>query len=131
MLIFILYCFILYNTTKYFTKGNRNSAIVISVIICLILGTLSCVGYGALGDVTIIKMQFLDFFDYISNNVLMPIAALLTSIFVGYVLKPKAIIDEVKISSKFRLEKLFVVIIKYVAPVMLIIILLTSLGIIK
>ena len=61
----------------------------------------------------------------------MPIAALLTSIFVGYVLKPKAIIDEVKISSKFRLEKLFVVIIKYVAPVMLIIILLTSLGIIK
>ena len=114
-----------------FTKGNRNSAIVISVVICLILGTLSCVGYGALGDVTIIKMQFLDFFDYISNNVLMPIAALLTSVFVGYVLKPKAIIDEVKISSKFRLENLFVVIIKYVAPVMLIIILLTSLGIIK
>ena len=77
------------------------------------------------------KMQFLDLFDYVSNNVLMPITAFFTCIFVGYVIKPKAIIDEVKISSKFKLENLFVVVMKYIAPVILVIVFLTSIGIIK
>lgn len=114
-----------------FTKGNRNNAIIISVVICLALGTLSCLGYGTLANVTFFKMQFLDLFDYISNNVLMPITAFFTCIFVGYIIKPKAIIDEVKISSKFKAENLFVVVMKYVAPVILVIVFLTSIGIIK
>ena len=47
--------------------------------------------------------QLLDFFDFLSNTVLMPIVALLTCIFIGYVVKPQVIIDEVKLSSKFRM----------------------------
>ena len=58
------------------------------------LGLLSCFGYGFMGNIKIIGMQFLDFFDFISNSVLMPIVAFLTCIFVGYVIKPKAVIEE-------------------------------------
>ena len=65
----------------------------------------------------------LDFFDFISNSVIMPIVALLTCIFVGWIIKPKAIVDEVKISSEFKVEKAWIVIIKYVAPVLVVVIL--------
>ena len=65
----------------------------------------------------------LDFFDFISNSVIMPIVALLTCIFVGWIIKPKAIVDEVKISSEFKVEKAWTVIIKYVAPVLVVVIL--------
>ena len=69
------------------------------------------------------------------NSVLMPIVALLTCIFVGYVIKPKALIEEVELSAPFRWKKLFTVIIKYVAPVCIVLILISSildvLGIVK
>ena len=71
-------------------------------------------------------MDFLTFFDFISNNVIMPIVALLTSILVGYIIKPKVIIEEIESSSKFKGKKLFSVVIKYIAPVCLFIILITS-----
>ena len=56
----------------------------------------------------------------------MPIVALLTCIFVGYVIKPKAIIEEVELSAKFRRKKLFEVFIKYIAPVIVAAILICS-----
>ena len=72
-------------------------------------------------------MQFLDFFDFISNSVIMPIVALITCIFIGYVIKPKAVIEEVEYgNTKFSMKKLFVVVIKYIAPVCILIILASS-----
>ena len=67
--------------------------------------------------------SMLDFFDFISNSVMMPIAALLTCVFVGWIIKPKVIVDEVKQSSPFRFEKAWTVMIKYVAPVLVTVIL--------
>lgn len=67
--------------------------------------------------------QLLDFFDFISNSVIMPIVALLTCVFVGWIIKPKELIDEIKQSSPFKFEKAWVVMIKYVAPVLVVIIL--------
>ncbi|MBQ8004329.1 MAG: sodium-dependent transporter, partial [Oscillospiraceae bacterium] len=81
---------------------------------------------GPLGNITILGLQFLDFFDFISNSVLMPIVALLTCIFVGYVIKPKTIIEEVELNSAFKKKKLFEVIIKYVAPICIVLILVSS-----
>ena len=56
----------------------------------------------------------------------MPITAFLTCLIVGYIIKPEAISNEIKLSSRFKSEKLFVVIIKYFAPVFTILILLSS-----
>ncbi|MBQ9068716.1 MAG: sodium-dependent transporter, partial [Eggerthellaceae bacterium] len=72
--------------------------------------------------------SLLDFFDFISNSVLMPIVALLTVTFVGWVVKPQTLIDEIKVSSPFKAEKAWVVMVKYVAPVLLVVILVAYVG---
>lgn len=92
----------------------------------VVLGSLSVLGYSVWSDFTILKFQILDFFDFISNNVIMPIGALLTCIFIAYFLKPKTIIDELEIGGEFKAKGLFNVMIKYVAPVMLVVILVSS-----
>ena len=108
------------------TKIGRKLACVIVFVFSCLMGLLSCLGYSAWDNVKIIGMQFLDFFDFVSNNLIMPIVALLTCVFVGYILKPKTVIEEVEISGKFKNKKLFTAVIKYIAPVLLVIILVTS-----
>ena len=116
-------------------KLNRKLCSLIVLGVSLLLGALSSLGYSAFGEFTILGKQILDFFDFISNNVIMPIVALATALFVGYVLKPKAIIDEVELSGEFKGKKLFSVVIRYVAPVCILAILVSSIldafGIIK
>ena len=108
------------------TKLGRTAACLVVFLLSVVLGLLSSLGYGPLAEVKIIGMQFLDFFDFISNSVMMPIVALLTCIVVGYVVKPKTVIDEVKLSSNFKREGLFVVVIKYFAPICIVLILVSS-----
>ena len=114
--------------------GRKVTCLVVFVG-CIILGVPSALGYGTWADITVFGMAFLDFFDFISNSIIMPIVALLTCIFVGYVLKPKALIEEMEIGGKFSAKKLFTVVIKYIAPVFIVLILVSSvldvLGIMK
>ena len=94
-------------------KMKRIPACVAVLVFSVLLGFLSSTGYGLLGNVKLIGMQFLDFFDFVSNSVLMPIVALCTCIFVGFFIKPKAIIEEVETDGvKFKGKKLFSVVIK-------------------
>ena len=86
------------------------------------LGIPSALGYGLWGSVKILGMQFLDFFDFISNSVIMPIAAICTCILVGYFIKPKAIQDEVNISGKFKRYGMYQIMMKYVGPILLVVI---------
>ena len=114
--------------------GRRKSCIIVFVG-SLLLGLPSSLGFGVLSDITVAGLTFLDMFDFLSNSVLMPIVALLTCIFVGYVLKPKTLIEEMQIGGKFSNERLFTVLIKYIAPVCIVLILISSvldgLGIVK
>ena len=108
-------------------KMKRIPACVAVLVFSVLLGFLSSTGYGLLGNVKLIGMQFLDFFDFVSNSVLMPIVALCTCIFVGFVIKPKAIIEEVETDGvKFKGKKLFSVVIKYIAPIFIVLILISS-----
>lgn len=109
------------------TGIGRKASCVIVILGTIILGMFSSLGYGVWGNVKIIGMQFLDFFDFISNSVIMPIVAFFTCVFVGYYIKPETVIDEVEINnSKFKRKALFVGVIKYVAPVFIVLILITS-----
>lgn len=116
-------------------KTKRSTAIIITIVISLILGVPSSLGNGLWSNIKIIGMDFLTFFDFISNSVLMPIAALLTSIFVGYAIKPKTIIEEVELTGKFKSKALFTIVIKYFAPICIVLILVSSvldgMGIVK
>lgn len=107
-------------------KVKRFTSWLIVFLGSIAIGLLSTLGYGPWADCTIIGMQFLDFFDFISNSVLMPIVALLTCIFVGYVLKPQAIIEEIELTGKFKKKALFVGVIKYFAPICIVLILVSS-----
>ncbi len=92
----------------------------------LLLGLPSVLGFGVLGDFTIAGLTFLDMFDFLSNSVLMPIVAFLTCLFVGYVIKPKTLIEEMQVGGAFKSQRLFTIIIKYVAPVCIVLILISS-----
>ena len=105
---------------------SRIKTCVIAFIISVALGIPSALGYGVLDSVRIIGMQFLDFFDFISNSVIMPIVAFFTCIFVGYIIKPKAIHDEVTESGKFSRYGMYQVMVKYVAPPLLVLILVSA-----
>lgn len=108
-------------------KLDRKLCCLIVLGICLALGIPSSLGYSLWSEVKIMGMQFLDFFDFVSNSVIMPIVALLTCIFVGFILKPKAIIEEVQMEDeKFRLKSMFSVVIRFVAPVCILAILISS-----
>jgi NSS family neurotransmitter:Na+ symporter len=94
--------------------------------VALLLGAASALGYSAWSDFTILNFQILDFFDFISNNIIMPLVALLTCIFVAYFLKPKTLIKELENGGEFKSKTLFTVMVKYVAPVFIIAILISS-----
>lgn len=107
-------------------KLTRNKSCVLVLLVSLLLGVPSSLGNGAWAGIKLIGMDFLTFFDFISNSVMMPIAAFLTCIFIGYIIKPQAIIDEVEIGGKFKLKNLFIIVIKYFAPICIALILITS-----
>lgn len=106
---------------------HRSSAAVGAIM--LVLGSLSALGYGPLGSVRVIGMQFLDFFDFLTNSVMMPIAAiaicLLSSIAIGTDRIEREIL---KGEERFRRKGLFSFMIRYVCPVFAIIILISSIA---
>ena len=87
-----------------------------------VLGVPSALGFGVWSGIAPLGMDILSFFDFLTNSILMPVVAILTCIVVCYIMKPKAIVEEVSLSGKFKFEKLFRGMI-YVAPVLLLVIL--------
>lgn len=115
-------------------KITRKKASIIETVITVIGAVIVCLGYNKL--FFNIKLpngtnaQILDIMDYVSNNLLMPVVAIGTCILVGWIVKPQTIIDEVeKTGSKMGRKNLFKVMIMVIAPLLLLILLLKSLGI--
>ncbi|MBQ9156221.1 MAG: sodium-dependent transporter [Eubacterium sp.] len=115
-------------------KISRNKACIIIIIYTLIAGTIVCLGYnklyfelklpnGAVG-------QILDVMDYVSNNWLMPVVALSTCILIGWVAGPQVVIDEVtQDKHRFGRKNLYIVMIRFIAPVLLFVLLLQAFGV--
>lgn len=113
---------------------TRRTATIVECIIAWLLGLLVCLGYNKLYfNITLpngAEAQILDIMDYASNNILMPVVTIGTCILVGWILKPDIIIAEAtKNGEKFGREKLYRIMIRYVSPVLLLILLLRALGI--
>ncbi|MBP3580030.1 MAG: sodium-dependent transporter [Clostridia bacterium] len=109
-------------------KLNRKLVCLFVLIGIAVLGLPSCFGFSIWSHIKPLGLDdILTFFDFISNSVLMPIVALLTCIFIGFVIKPKTLIDEVETEgAKFKQKKMFTVIIKYIAPIFILLILISS-----
>lgn len=105
-------------------KLSRVKAVLLCFVISLLLGIPSSLGNGVWANIKLLGMDFLTFFDYISNSVIMPIVALVTCILFGWVVGTKVIEDEItQNGEKFPRLKVFRVMVKYVAPVCLVVIL--------
>ena len=104
---------------------TRKRAIALSVFFITVVGFIVNLGYSNLAFIQPLGegTSILDFMDFLSNSVMMPLAALMTCIFVGWIIGPKVIADEVKESAAFKLEKVWTVTIKYIAPVCIVLIL--------
>ncbi len=108
-------------------KIDRKASTFFTSALILFLAVFSAIGYGPWGDVKLFGMQFLDFFDFVTNSVLMPITAAATCIFIGWVLKPQSIIDEVEAEgNRFKAKGLYIAMVKYFAPAFVIAILISE-----
>ena len=108
--------------------GRKKATVVVGVIM-LALGTLSSLGYGPLAGVKLIGMQFLDFFDFLTNSVMMPIAAIATCLLVSRVIGLNRVEQEIlEGESSFRRKKIFYVMIQYLCPIFAAIILISSVA---
>lgn len=115
-------------------KISRTKAATIETTIALVVGVAVCLGYNLLYFEAKLPngstAQILDVMDYISNNILMPIVAIGTCILIGWIAKPKTVIDEVEKNGKQMGRKiLYVAMIKIIAPIMLIVLFMKSVGI--
>ena len=115
---------------------SRLKATIVETAIALIGGIFVCLGYNKLRfDITLpngSSGQLLDVMDYISNNALMPLVAIGTCILIGWIVKPKTVIEEVEKSGcKLGRKQLYIIMIKFIAPILLLILLLKSLGILR
>ena len=108
---------------------SRKKSTLLVAVVMVILGTLSCLGYGPLASVTIIGMQFLDFFDFMTNSVMMPIAAIATCLLVSRVIGVEKIEEEVTQSGKpFKRKRVFNMMIRRLCPIFAAIILISSVA---
>ncbi|MCR4891686.1 MAG: sodium-dependent transporter [Lachnospiraceae bacterium] len=107
---------------------SRKKATVIMGIIMASLGILTCLGFNVLSFVSILGMGILDFFDFITNSVMMPIAALLICILVLKRIGIEKVEDEVMSTSKFKRRGLYRFVLKYLAIPLLLVILVSSIA---
>ncbi len=105
---------------------SRKKGTIICGAIMIGLGTLSVLGYSAWSSFTVLRMQILDFFDFLTNSVMMPVAAFCNCVLVFRVIGIDRFCAEVESSSKFKRKPVFRFVLKYLAPFFTIIILISS-----
>lgn len=118
-----------------FSISRKVSSVMVTAY-ALVMGIVVCLGYNSFYmEVSLpngTTGQILDIMDFLSNNIMMPLVAFLTSVLIGWVVKPKVIIEEVT-QGKYRFGRkgLYIVMIKFVVPLMLLFLLLQSFGLIR
>ena len=113
---------------------NRRKGTVAVAVVAILIGVVVCLGYNILrfelklpnGN----KGQILDVMDYVSNQIMMPIVTIATCILIGWVKKPDYIVDEVtKNGEKFARSGIYKIMIRFIAPALVLILFLISLGV--
>lgn len=106
-------------------KCSRKKAGVIISVYTLLMGCLINAGYNVLSFIQPLGegSSLLDLADFLSNTVMMPVVCILTCLFVGFVMKPKTLVDEIRKSSEFKLAGAWTVMVKFVAPICVLVVL--------
>ena len=107
---------------------SRRKSVLLMGAVILLFGSVSALGFGALDFVSLLGMSILDFFDFLTNSLMMPLAALATCILVTRVVGLKKLAQEVEKSSDFKRKKMYCFFMRYLAPICIVTILLSSIA---
>ena len=107
---------------------SRNFSTFAVFILMIMLGSLSSLGFGPLASFTIFGMDILSFFDFLTNSIMMPVSAFATCVLIVVTVGIKWIENEVKQSSKFRYECVYGLFVRFLAPICLAVIFISSLA---
>lgn len=107
---------------------NRHKATLLMGAIIILLGSASALGFGAWDFIILLGMSILDFFDFLTNSIMMPLAALATCLLITRVVGLDKIAQEVESSSAFKRKKIYNLFMKYFAPICIVLILVSSIA---
>ena len=112
-------------------KLSRPKAATVETVACIVIGVLCSLSFGVLGDVSVFGRTIFDFCDWIVCEFCMPIGGILISIFVGWYLKKQLVKDEITNGGTLRvpLFNVLIFILRYVAPVAILLIFLDQFGV--
>ncbi len=112
-------------------EWSRKKTVIISLTTIYILGIFQMLSFGPWKNVTMFGMTFFEISDYLVTNILLPGGGLALLIFAGWMWKPKMLLDEINIGGGIKINKFFIITVKYIAPIALTIVYLQLLGVIK
>jgi NSS family neurotransmitter:Na+ symporter len=120
----------------YFTEDlniSRKKATIIATVSITLIGTLTSLAQGPFADVKIFGLNFFDLFDWITANLLLPLGGLFISLFVGWVLSPQKVKDELSSGGKYEIPYFgfFMIVTKIIAPIGIAIVFLNGIGLLK
>ncbi len=115
-------------TVDRFGWQRKNSVVIVGLTL-FVIGILASLSYGVLGDFKLpfLDLVFFDALDWITSYIMLPLGGLMMSIFIGWIWNIDEAVDEVKSSSPFHLEALWRFLIRWFAPVAILIVLITGL----
>ena len=108
------------------TGCSRVKSALLTFAVVLLIGVPTSLGFGRWSFISWNGLSIQGMLDFVANSILMPILALLTAVFVVWVIGTDTLVDEVKLSSQFKREKMFRFVLKYMVPISMIVILISS-----
>ena len=100
--------------------------------VVFVIGTFLMMSFGPLANVSIFGSNIFDFVnDTLVSAILLPLGALLMVILVGWILKPKTLLEEINIGDGIKINRYYSITIKFIAPIALVFMFLQLVGIIK
>ncbi|MHB8063779.1 MAG: sodium-dependent transporter, partial [Ruminiclostridium sp.] len=117
-------------------KLPRKTAVLISAVIVILFGVLAALSAnssGILSSIKLLGMTFFDFFDSVSSNILLPLGGLLIAIFIGYFINKQDIKNELSNNGTLKNTKVinvYLFLLRFVTPVLLLIVFLSMIGVI-
>lgn len=115
-------------------RMNRRKAVILTTSLMFLVGVLTTHPDALFGHVEVAGRSLFDFFDYISSNIFLPLGGLFITIFVGYFVRKESLVREMTNDGqvgKASVIQLFHGILRYVTPILLIIVFLNALGILS
>jgi len=114
-------------------RWSRTTSVVVFTVVMFVIGIGASLSMGAWSGFLIPWIDgnsygIFDFLDVVTSYYLLPLGGLLSALFIGFVWGVPNAVKEIKIGSKFRSEKIWSVLIKFVVPVLVFIILLSTTG---